>query len=87
MQPGWSSRPWHSAMPLRYGLAVAEEGSGASLPDRIALGVLIRVVTRELVEDVLTETGRREHRRRLLPARATVYFTLALALFYAAAAS
>jgi len=69
-------------------LAVAEEGSGtavpagASLPDRIALGVLTRLITRELVEDVLAETGRREQRKRLLPARAVVYFVLALALFY-----
>jgi Insertion element 4 transposase N-terminal len=55
---------------------------GASLPDRIALGVLTRLVTRELVDDVLTQTGRREQRRRLLPARVVVYFTLALALFY-----
>jgi hypothetical protein len=67
---------------------VAEEVSGtavpagASLPDRIALGVLTRLITRELVDDVLTQTGRREQRKRLLPARVVVYFTLALALFY-----
>jgi Insertion element 4 transposase N-terminal/Transposase DDE domain len=61
---------------------VAEEGSGASLPDRIALGVLTRIITRELVEGVLAETGRKEQRKRLLPARVTVYFVLALALFY-----
>jgi Insertion element 4 transposase N-terminal/Transposase DDE domain len=69
-------------------LAVAEKGSGTAvpagvpLPDRIALGVLTRLITRELVEDVLAETGRREQRKRLLPARAVVYFVLALALFY-----
>jgi hypothetical protein len=67
---------------------VAEEDSGtgtaaaASLPDRIALGVLTRLVTRELVEDVLAQTGRKEQRKRLLPARVVVYFVLALALFY-----
>jgi hypothetical protein len=67
---------------------VAEESSGtgaagaASLPDKIALGVLTRLVTRELVEDVLAETGRKEQRKRLLPARVVVYFVLALALFY-----
>ena len=61
---------------------MAEEVSGASLPDRIALGVLTRLVTRELVDEVLAETGRREQRKRLLPARAVVYFVLALALFY-----
>jgi hypothetical protein len=53
-----------------------------SLPDRIALGVLTRLITRELVEDVIARTGRKERRERLLPARVTVYFVLALALFY-----
>ena len=73
---------------FRYCSAVAEEESGtrvagaASLPDKIALGVLTRLVTRDLVEDVLAETGRKEQRKRLLPARVVVYFVLALALFY-----
>ena len=67
---------------------MAEEDSGAvvpagaSLPDKIALGVLTRLITRELVDDVITGTGRREQRKRLLPARVVVYFVLALALFY-----
>jgi Insertion element 4 transposase N-terminal/Transposase DDE domain len=75
--PGW--------LLFRYCPVVAEEGSGtgaASLPDKIALGVLTRLVTRELVEDVLAETGRKEQRKRLLPARVVVYFVLALSLFY-----
>jgi hypothetical protein len=72
----------------RYCPFVAEEDSpaavpgGASLPDKIALGVLTRLITRELVDDVITGTGRREQRKRLLPARVVVYFTLALALFH-----
>lgn len=56
--------------------------AGASLPDRIALGVLTRLITRELVDDVLSGTGRREQRKRLLPARLVIYFVLALGLFY-----
>jgi Insertion element 4 transposase N-terminal/Transposase DDE domain len=77
-----------AAAAARYCPAVAEESAGAvaagaaSLPDRIALGVLTRLFTRELVDDVLAETGRREERKRLLPARVVVYFVLALALFY-----
>jgi hypothetical protein len=73
---------------FRYCRLVTEEDSGAAvpagapLPDRIALGVLTRIITRELVEDVVAETGRREQRKRLLPARVVVYFVLALALFY-----
>jgi hypothetical protein len=71
-----------------YCAGVTEEDSGAaspagaSLPDRIALGVLTRLITRELVDDVLASTGRKEQRKRLLPARVVVYFVLALALFY-----
>ncbi len=68
-----------------YCAGVTDEGIGAGaslLPDRIALGVLTRLVTRELVEEVLADTRRREQRKRLLPARVVVYFVLALALFY-----
>lgn len=35
----------------------------------------------ELVDGVVVEAGRREHRQRLLPARVVVYYVLALALF------
>jgi Insertion element 4 transposase N-terminal len=51
-----------------------------SLPGRVALGVPTRLVTCELVEDVLADTGRKEQRKSLLPARVTVYFVHALAL-------
>jgi hypothetical protein len=56
--------------------------SGASLVDRIGVGVLTRLVPRELVDEVVAGEGRREQRRRLLPARVVVYFVLGLALFY-----
>ena len=52
------------------------------LSDRVALGVLTCLVPRELVDEVLAETGRREQRVRLLPARMVVYYVLALALFF-----
>lgn len=55
--------------------------SGASLTDRVGLGVLTRLVTRDLVSEVVSQTGRGERRSRLLPARVVVYFVLALALF------
>ncbi|MET8183643.1 IS4 family transposase [Streptomyces sp. NPDC005336] len=51
------------------------------LSDRIALGVLTRVFPAELVDEVVAETGRGEKRNRLLPARVTVYFVLAMCLF------
>ncbi|MEX5713389.1 IS4 family transposase [Parafrankia sp. FMc6] len=52
------------------------------LTDRISIGVLARVVPRDLVDEVLAETGRLEQRKRLLPARVVVYFTMAMCLFF-----
>jgi len=51
------------------------------LTDVIGIGVLTRLVTRELVDDVIVRTGAREVRNRVLPARVVVYFVLAMALF------
>ena len=61
------------------GLAVV---SGTCLTDRIGVGVLTRLIDRDLVDDVLAETGRVEQRSRLLPARVVVYYTLGLCLFF-----
>ena len=46
------------------------------------MGVLTRLIDRDLVDDVLAETGRAEQRSRLLPARVVVYYVLALCLFF-----
>jgi transposase IS4-like protein len=51
------------------------------LPDRIAIGVLTGTFPPELVDRVVTRTGRGEQRQRLLPARVVVYYTLAMCLF------
>lgn len=51
------------------------------LTDRISLGVLTRTVSRDLVDEVLAETGKREQRSRRLPAHVVVYFVLAMAIF------
>jgi len=63
---------------LGYGVEIPP---GGLLTDRIALGVLTRIVPRDLVDEVLAETGRREKRSRLLPARVVVYFVMAMAIF------
>lgn len=52
------------------------------LTDCVGLGVLIRVVPHDLVDEVLNSTGKNEKRSRLLPARMVVYYVLALTLFY-----
>lgn len=44
--------------------------------------MLTRVFHRDLVDDILRETGRAGHRTRLLPGRVMVYFVLALCLFF-----
>ena len=54
---------------------------GGRLTDRIGIGVLTRLVPRDLVDEVLAETGRREKRSRLLPAHVVVYFVMAMAMF------
>jgi hypothetical protein len=56
--------------------------STVSLTDRIGIGVLTRLVPRELVDEVVAAAGRREKRKRLLPARVVVYFVMGLTLFY-----
>jgi hypothetical protein len=50
--------------------------------DGISIGVLTRIFHRDLVDDVLAATGRREQRSRLLPARVMVYYLLVLCLFF-----
>jgi hypothetical protein len=58
-------------------------GSGSlRLTDVVSLGVLAEVVGRDLIEDVLDATGRREQRSRRLPAHVMVRFCLAMCLFY-----
>lgn len=58
------------------------DASTDRLADRIGLGVLTRVVPRDLVDEVLNATEKKEQRSRLLPARMVVYYVLALTLFY-----
>jgi len=48
----------------------------------ISLGVLAEAIPRDLIEEVLAETGRREQRSRRLPAHVVVRFCLAMCLFY-----
>jgi hypothetical protein len=45
------------------------------------VGELTQIVSFDLVDEVLAETGRTQLRLRLLPSRVIVYFVLALALF------
>lgn len=59
--------------------------SGERLSDHIAIGVLTRTFPPATVDAVITETGRREQRNRLLPARVMVYYVMAMALFSAEA--
>jgi hypothetical protein len=44
-------------------------------------GLLASVVTEELVDDVLTQTGKHSQRVRLLPATATIYYVFSMSLF------
>ncbi len=48
----------------------------------MGIGVLARIVPRELVDEVILESGRREQRLRKLPARVVVYFVMTLTIFH-----
>jgi Insertion element 4 transposase N-terminal/Transposase DDE domain len=71
------------------GEAIVGEGcdGGKGGPERepealaLRLGVLTREIGPELVDAVVEAAGRRERRRRLLPAATVVYFVLGLCLF------
>src|SRR5262249_56781223 len=83
------TREWISGRAGGAGLRVpgmddAPVGVGGlpRLTDRISLGVLAGIVPRDLIEEVLDETGKRERRSRLLPAHVMVRFCLAMCLFY-----
>ena len=58
-----------------------EIAGGVRLTDRISIGVLTRLVPRDVVDEVLAETRSKEKRSRLLPAHVVVYFILAMAIF------
>src|SRR5262249_40011857 len=83
------TREWISGRAGGAGLRVpgmddAPVGVGGlpRLTDRISLGVLAGILPRDLIEEVLDETGKRERRSRLLPAHVMVRFCLAMCLFY-----
>jgi hypothetical protein len=52
------------------------------LTDSISLGVLAEIAPRDLIEEILDETGKREQRSRLLPAHVVVRFCQAMCLFF-----
>jgi len=52
------------------------------LSDYLCLGVISRIYRRDLVDELIAETGSKERRNRLLPARLVVYYVIALALFF-----
>ena len=60
----------------------ALEPPGGRLTDHISLGVLSAAFSRDLIEEVLGVTGRREKRSRLLPAHVMVRYVIALGLFF-----
>lgn len=60
------------------GLTREKRTADDRLPDRVMVGLLTKTFPPELVDAVVKETGAGEQRTRALPARLTVYFTLAL---------
>src|SRR5918997_4639994 len=60
----------------------ASRPESGRLTDHVTLGVLRSVVHRDVIDDVIRESGKREERSRLLPAHVVVYYVLALNLFF-----
>jgi len=58
------------------------DSGSVRLTDRISLGVLADRYPRDVLEDILVETGRREKRSRLLPAHVMMRFCIAMCLFF-----
>src|SRR5436190_19687725 len=53
------------------------------LTDHIGLGVLSTRFNRDLLEEVLNRTGRREKRSRRLPAHVMIRYVIAMGVFFA----
>jgi hypothetical protein len=60
----------------------ASQRESGRLTDHVTLGVLSSVIHRDIIDDVIRETGERQTRSRLLPAHVVVYYVLALNLFF-----
>jgi hypothetical protein len=74
-----------TASRYRYHVAKNSETSqrkSGRLTDHVTLGVLSSVIHRDIIDDVIRETRKREERTRLLPAHVVVYYVLALNLFF-----
>src|SRR4051812_26421684 len=54
---------------------------GTRISDYVTLGVLTTTVPGELIDAVLSDTGKQSQRYRQLPARLVVYYVMALVLF------
>ena len=59
----------------------AQLPAGPRITDYMSLGVVARSVPREMVDEVLAETGRASQRERELPAHVMVYYAIALGLW------
>lgn len=67
---------------VRAGQVSGDESSGGRLTDHIELGVLARAFPRDLLDEVLDVTGRREKRVRRLPAHVMIRYVIAQGLFF-----
>jgi hypothetical protein len=48
----------------------------------VGIGLLTRLISPDLIDEVLAESDRIERRHRLIPAREVVYYVMALCLFF-----
>jgi len=63
------------------GKEAAELPKGIRLTDFISLGAIAKIFPRDLIDDILRETGKTSQRQRDLPAHVMVYYVIALPLY------
>lgn len=62
--------------------SVVEERPWGRLTDHVGLGVVSARFSRDLLEEVLNRTSRREQRSRRLPAHVMTRYVIAMGLFF-----
>src|SRR6478609_6570730 len=61
---------------------MSDAASEVRLTDRVGIGLLTRLVSRDLIDEVLAEIDWVERWHRLLPVWVVVYYVMALCLFF-----
>jgi len=65
-----------------FGHSDVEPRLAGRLTDHVGLAVVSNVFRRDLLEEIINDTGRREQRRRRLPAHVVIKYVIAMGLYF-----